>query len=106
MDDLPNMEHGARKSGDVEPFSTAHCVGAADFYSCDEAIRRLNDYLDHELTEPERVVVIKHLEICKSCFSRFTFEQTLIVSLRRKVTCLHAPEGLLQRLHGLLRRTG
>ena len=79
------------------------CVGM-DPYSCEEAIRRLNDYLDHELSETERVVVLKHLEICKPCLGRFTFEQTLVVSLRQKLTRLRAPETLRSKLQSLLRQ--
>lgn len=78
------------------------CVGI-DPYSCEEAIKRLNDYLDHELSEAERVVVLKHLEICKPCLGRFTFEQTLVISLRQKLTRLRAPDSLREKLHGLLR---
>ena len=78
------------------------CLGA-DFYSCEDAVRRLNEYLDHELTEGERVVVLKHLEICRPCLRRFTFEQTLMVSLRQRVTVLCVPSALREKLHGLLR---
>ncbi len=79
------------------------CVGM-DPYECEDAIRRLNEFLDHQLTEAERVVVQKHLEICRPCLRRFTFEQTLIVSLRQKVTTVCAPESLRAKLHSLLRQ--
>jgi anti-sigma factor (TIGR02949 family) len=75
-----------------------------DFYSCEEAIKRLNEYLDQELSEDERTVVVKHLEICKPCFSRFTFEQTLIVSVRAKLSNLCTPTPLKERLKSLLRQ--
>lgn len=78
------------------------CVGI-DPYSCEEAIKRLNDYLDHELSEAERLVVLKHLELCKPCLGRFTFEQTLVVSIRQKLTRLHAPDALRDKLHALLK---
>lgn len=88
----------------VEAAKLAYCANAGDIYSCEEALRRLNDYLDHELTPDERVVVMQHLEICKPCFRRFSFEQTLIVSLRQKLTHVRAPETLRAKLHILLRR--
>lgn len=78
------------------------CTGI-DYYSCEEAIKRLNEYLDHQLTDEERVVVMKHLEICKPCFSRFSFEQTLIVSVRAKLSKICAPQPLRDKLRGLLR---
>lgn len=83
--------------------AVSDCVSANDFYSCEAAIRRLHEYLDHELSDEERAVVIRHLEICKSCMPRFTFEQTLIVSLRQKMKSAHMPETVRLRLHSLLR---
>lgn len=74
----------------------------SDYYSCEEAVKRLNEYLDHELSPEERVVVLRHLEICRPCLKRFSFEQTLVVSLRQKVTHLCAPSALREKLHSLL----
>ena len=76
---------------------------SADFYSCEAAIRRLNEYLDHELTEADRVTVLKHLEFCRPCMSRFTFEQTLVISIRQKISHLCVPLTLKEKLHSLLR---
>ncbi|MDQ2801112.1 MAG: zf-HC2 domain-containing protein [Armatimonadota bacterium] len=80
----------------------ADCIGW-DFYSCEEAVKRLNEYLDHQLTDADRIVVLKHLEICRPCLRRFTFEQTLVISLRQKVSHLCVPPTLREKLHGLLR---
>lgn len=74
-----------------------------DFYSCEEAIKRLNEYLDHELTDEERCVVVKHLEICKPCLSRFSFEETLMVSIKMKLTGICAPQQLKDKLKNMLR---
>jgi len=95
---------------EVEPKLPAELLAAklqcdsVDIYSCEEALKRLNEYLDHELNESERTVVIKHLEICKPCLSRFTFEQNLIVSIRQKLCGMAAPQPLKERLKGLLRQ--
>ncbi|MGO8673333.1 MAG: zf-HC2 domain-containing protein [Capsulimonadaceae bacterium] len=111
----PNMDGGLEAETDadaVNEFGMLHDAGGyfiscpnEDFYSCEEAIKRLNEYLDHELTADERLVVVKHLEICKPCLSRFTFEQTLIVSLRTKLSELCAPAPLKERLKALLRQS-
>ena len=74
-----------------------------DYYSCEEAVKRLNEYLDHQMTDPERAVVMRHLEICRPCLRRFTFEQTLVVSLRQKVAHLCVPVTLREKLYALLR---
>ncbi len=90
------------KDKDAEVKRRTDCVNA-DFYSCEEAVKRLNEYLDHEMTTEERVVVLKHLEICRPCLARFSFEQTLVVSLRQKVSHLCIPATLREKLFLLLR---
>ena len=87
---------------DEDVIRRAEQIGV-DYYSCEEAMKRLNEYLDHQLTEEERVVVVKHLEICKPCLSRFSFEETLLVSIRTKLCKICAPQQLKDRLRGILR---
>lgn len=87
---------------DAEMKRGADCVNA-DFYSCEEAVKRLNEYLDHEMTPEERVVVLRHLEICRPCLARFTFEQTLVVTLRQKVSALCLSAAVREKLISLLR---
>lgn len=82
--------------------TVADCI-EADYYSCEEAVKRLNEYLDHQMTDAERVVVMRHLEICRPCLRRFTFEQTLVVSLRQKVAILCVPDAVREKLSLLLR---
>jgi len=75
-----------------------------DYYSCEEAVKRLNDYLDHELAPEERADVVKHLTICKPCLERFHFEETLVIQLREKMKRLCCPQSLKSRLNVLLNR--
>ncbi|MDR3710870.1 MAG: zf-HC2 domain-containing protein [Capsulimonadaceae bacterium] len=75
-----------------------------DYYSCEEAVKRLNDYLDHELNADERADVVKHLKICKPCLERFNFEQSLVITIKTKVKNLCAPPELKSRLSSLLHR--
>lgn len=49
---------------------------------CEEALRRLAEYLDHELGELPRAEVEQHLETCRSCYSRAEFERELRSRLR------------------------
>jgi anti-sigma factor (TIGR02949 family) len=72
-----------------------------DYYSCEEAINRLNDYLDHELNAQERQDVVKHLQICKPCLERFHFEEKLIVAIRTRVAGIAAPAALKDRLRSI-----
>lgn len=44
---------------------------------CEEALRLLAAFLDHELPAQTRAGVDRHLERCRSCFSRAEFERRL-----------------------------
>jgi anti-sigma factor (TIGR02949 family) len=78
-------------------------IDAFDFYSCEEAIKRLNDYLDSELDPAERDDVIKHLKICEPCLERFHFEKSLIAAMKERVCRSVAPFKLKERLASLMK---
>lgn len=44
---------------------------------CEEALRRLFEYVDAELADEHRREMDDHLERCRSCFSRVEFERRL-----------------------------
>ena len=49
---------------------------------CEEAVRRLAEYLDHALEDVSEAEVERHLETCRSCYSRAEFERALRGRLR------------------------
>ncbi len=70
--------------------------------SCEEALRLLAAYLDRELEPSGSRQLERHLEICRSCYSRAEFERRLkdrIAELGREP--VHA--GLADRVHALVR---
>ena len=74
-----------------------------DYFSCEEAIRRLNEYLDQELEPAEREVVLKHLQVCKPCLERFDFERNLLTALREKICRIAAPGHLRSKISHLIK---
>lgn len=64
---------------------------------CEQAIKMLLEYLDHELNGHHHMVVEKHLHTCRSCYSRMEFEKRLkgIVSDKKDQ---QAPDSLRERL--------
>jgi len=44
---------------------------------CEQALRQIFDYVDRALSETEHVAMHRHLQTCKSCFSRMEFERRL-----------------------------
>lgn len=66
--------------------------------NCEEAFRRLNDFLDRRLPPEERRIIEEHLEICAWCAREFNFETSVLHGLKRKVRQLDVPAGLLSRI--------
>ncbi len=44
---------------------------------CEQALKQVFEYIDHELADGERDAMQHHLHTCKSCFSRYEFERRL-----------------------------
>ena len=71
-------------------------------FDCKAAYLRLNDFLDHELS-PEEVVLVKaHLEKCRICAMEYEFEASLLTQLRNRVCEGSAPDELKSAVHELL----
>jgi anti-sigma factor (TIGR02949 family) len=70
---------------------------------CEEALRRLAAYLDGELDAPDHRDVERHLEACRSCYSRAEFERRLQSQLAT-VGRREPDPAFGARLRGLVRR--
>jgi anti-sigma factor (TIGR02949 family) len=73
-------------------------------FTCEEAFRRLDDYLDRELSSDEMELVRLHLEICAGCASEFNFEASTLRNVASKLRQLDVPADLLQRTLAALGR--
>ena len=67
-------------------------------YTCEEAFRRIDDYLDRELSAEETVLVKEHLEICAGCAREFNFESSLLRGVRDKLRQIELPPSLEARI--------
>jgi anti-sigma factor (TIGR02949 family) len=54
-------------------------------FTCEEAFRRLDDFLDRELSAQEMELVREHLEICEGCAREFRFEASVLNGVRAKM---------------------
>jgi anti-sigma factor (TIGR02949 family) len=68
---------------------------------CEEALRRLFEYIDAELEDETRRELDRHLERCRSCFSRLEFEKRLKAHVGELANEPVGP-ALEQRIHKLL----
>jgi len=74
--------------------------------TCEEAFRRLDDYLDRRLGQTEMRLIQEHLEICAACAHEFTFEASVLIGVRQKLRQLNVPPDLLARIAAQVRAAG
>ena len=70
---------------------------------CEEALRRLADYLNRELEPREDQAVEQHVSLCRACFSRAEFERLLkerLTDLGREETPAHLQSRIRKLLGG------
>jgi anti-sigma factor (TIGR02949 family) len=75
-----------------------------DRVTCEAAFRRLDDFLDRQLSADEMRLVEEHLHICAACTREFTFEASVLAGVRRKLRSIPAPPDLLERISAELAR--
>lgn len=69
---------------------------------CEQALKQIFEFIDHELGDNERAAMEHHLHTCKSCFSRMEFERRL----KGKIGALRdekASAAVRARINGLLK---
>ena len=75
-----------------------------DRFTCEQVFRRLNDYLDRQLTASEIDLVEEHLKTCALCAAEYVFEASVLNAVREKVRHVQAPPDLLARVSQALTR--
>lgn len=70
--------------------------------TCDEALRRLEDYLDGELASHALRMVHEHLDTCASCTAQFQFEASLLKGIRQRLQRPDLPPDLVSRIRRML----
>jgi RNA polymerase sigma-70 factor, ECF subfamily len=62
--------------------------------NCEVAFRRLDNYVDRELSAAEMDLVKAHLAVCALCTSEFAFEESLIKGVRDKLGRIDVPPAV------------
>ena len=66
--------------------------------NCREAVERLYEYLDRELTPEAEREVRQHLEACRPCGQHFDFEQAFLKFVAARCRTRAAPPELKRRI--------
>ena len=71
-------------------------------FTCEEAFRRIDDYLDRELGPEETRLIEEHLAACASCLREFTYERSVLDGMKRKLRRVMVPRALMARIQAEL----
>lgn len=71
--------------------------------NCEEALKRLFEYIDHELNDHKHEEMEEHLSRCRSCYSRLEFEKRLQQHVK-SVTKQKAPLALEGKIKNLIQK--
>lgn len=71
--------------------------------SCEEALKRVFEYLDHELGHDDHCDIEDHLSKCRSCYSRVEFERHLKEHLH-KIGREKVPASLEDKVRRIIRQ--
>jgi anti-sigma factor (TIGR02949 family) len=66
--------------------------------TCEDAFRRLDDFLDRELSADEMRLVEEHLHTCDACTREFAFEASVLKGVKQKLRHLSVPSDLVSRI--------
>jgi anti-sigma factor (TIGR02949 family) len=69
-----------------------------DRTNCEEAFRRLNDFVDRRLSPDETKIIEDHLEVCAWCAREFNFEISVLQGVKRKLRQLDVPPNLVSKI--------
>ena len=78
-------------------------MSAPDRLTCEEMFRRLEDYVDRELSADEVNRVEDHLKNCTTCLAEYTFENNVVQSVRDKLQHIDVPSDLFRSVKKYLR---
>jgi mycothiol system anti-sigma-R factor len=72
---------------------------------CNEALKRMWEYLDETVDPDERVLVEEHLARCRTCCGELEFAKELRRMLAERSPD-DLPEGVVRRLHRTIEELG
>jgi anti-sigma factor RsiW len=69
-----------------------------DRYTCEEVVRRLDDYVDRELSPREMQLMRAHIETCAACAHEHAFAVATLRTLKAKLRRIEVPGDLMALL--------
>jgi anti-sigma factor (TIGR02949 family) len=85
-------------------WKTGNRMMTMDRFDCEHVFKRLDDYLDRELTPEEIQLIEEHLKICAWCASTYAFQENVLQEMRTKLQRVSAPAQLRNKVAAALKK--
>ena len=73
-------------------------MSAIDRYSCEDVLRRLDDYLDRQLSQREMELARQHIETCAACAREYGFSAGTLGTIKAKLRRIDVAPDLIDRI--------
>lgn len=83
-----------------------HGNGDHEMISCEDAMSKLQEFIDGELHGLTHEQVEAHFDVCTRCYPHLTLEKSFRTRVRAALAKPDVPEGLRTRVMGMLAQDG
>ncbi len=73
-------------------------MSAIDRYTCEDVLRRLDDYLDRQLSPSEMELAREHIETCAACAKEYGFSAGTLRTIKAKLRRIDVAPDLVDRI--------
>jgi len=73
-------------------------VSTVDRYTCEEVLRRLDDYIDRQLSIREMELAREHIETCAACAREYGFSASTLSTIKTKLRRIEVAPDFLDRV--------
>ena len=73
-------------------------MSTVDRYTCEEVLRRLDDYIDRQLSVREMELAREHIETCAACAREYGFSASTLSTIKTKLRRIDVAPDLIDRI--------
>ena len=73
-------------------------MSTVDRYTCEEVLRRLDDYIDRQLSMREMELAREHIETCAACAREYGFTAQTLSTIKTKLRRIDVASDLIDRI--------
>jgi anti-sigma factor (TIGR02949 family) len=73
-------------------------MSTIDRYTCEDILRRLDDYLDRQLSPLEMERAREHIETCAACAREYGFSASTLSTIKTKLRRIDVAPDLIDRI--------